>query len=611
MSTDAPDGTNPPEQVPLPGEPGPHRTSRRPRWPELLDDVREHPLGGIASARLPEGATIQGIPCAKGSFVAFHRNGRLSSATLARATDLDGEPLVAGTTLGLDEEGVLSTWTVTLTSDREVLIRSASGTTLDLPLVLPAGSRAVFEHRQLRTLGLGAAIEIDGVTFPAQVELVFGDSGALSHARSSEDLRVHGIPFAAHEDVVFLYGRLREGWLAADHEIDGIPCQRGEIVRFSESGRLARAFLSRDHTVRGVTCREGTRVYLDDEGRLLEGTLAEDATLEGIPVEGGSAVLLDGGRPILITPQHDCELDGRALLAGAPVELREGRPRAFSVARAETFAGLTAPRGSSVVLDEAGAPLLVVMTNGDDAGTPRPGTWSFFFGEDGSIRRRLPTDTSSRLDRVQLREAAEIDGVPAIERMPIELHEDGSLKSVVLARDHRVGGVLAKRGTRVHLHAGGALAHVTLAEDTVIGGIPCRAGVRLGSVMNDLEHRYEEYVGLHANGTVAFATLARALELDGVPLTAHKTIAQREDGSLLVGTLARDHTLPSGLVARAGTLFGRFADGTPSAITLAARAELGGVVHEAGAALTFREPGLLEAAHARVPLTVEPLAPQA
>ena len=97
--------------------------------------------------------------------------------------------------------------------------------------------RGVFEHRQLRTVTLGAALTLDGFTFPAETELVFGDSGAFSHARSAAILHVLGIPFAAQEEVVFLFGRLHEGWLAEDHEIESVPCQAGEIVRFHENGR--------------------------------------------------------------------------------------------------------------------------------------------------------------------------------------------------------------------------------------------------------------------------------------------------------------------------------------------------------------------------------------
>jgi hypothetical protein len=352
-----------------------------------------------------------------------------------------------------------------------------------------------------------------------------------------------------------------------------------------------------------VLCAEGTRVYLDEDGQLAEGTLAEDTTLSGIPCATGSVIACERGALVAATPREAVRLHGLLIAPDRVVELdAEGRALAFTLAEPHRFAGIEASAGSRVVAYASGAPRLLVITDGREADVPFAGTFSFWLSEDGAVVHRLPTDLHSQITRAQLREPTSVAGLPAIERMPIELGPDLAPRSIVLARDHRVAGLLAKKRTRLHLHEGGVPRELCLAENATIDGLACRAATRLGATMNELEERYDEIVRLHPNGRLAFATLAAEGTHRGLPLAKGTNVVLREDGTLEVGTLARDHEIAPGLAARGGTLLGLFADGTPSLVTLAAPWTRGQRTHEAGATLAFQSPGELSRDDAPVEL---------
>jgi hypothetical protein len=488
-------------------------------------------------------------------------------------------------------------------------VRSRDGTEINLAVVMPVGSSLAFEHGRLRSATLGGAVSFDGTTFPIDTDLTFGDSGGLSHARSSEVLEVNGLRFAAHEEIVFLYGRLREGHLAEDTVVQGVPCAEYELVRFDEADRLRRACLWRDARFGEMLCAEGTRVYLDEDGRLTEGTLAEDATLSGIPCGAGSVVACERGVVVVATPREPIRLQGVPIAPDRPVELGlDGRALAFTLAEPHRFAAVDAPAGTRVVLRASGAPWLLVATDGRESDVPFAGTFSFWLAEDGTVVHRLSTDLHSHVSRAQLREPTNVAGFPAIERMPIELGPDLAPRSLVLARDHRIAGLLAKKRRRLHLHEGGAPRELTLAEPATNDGLACRAATRLGATTNELEESYDELVRLHPNGRLAFATLAERGVHGGLPLAKGTNVVLRKDGTLEVGTLAADHEIAPGLVARGRTLLGRFADGSPSLVTLAAPWARGERTHEAGATLAFRSPGELSQDDASVELgPIEPL----
>lgn len=620
---------------PIPAPPGP---AAKRVYPALLGPTIEYPGGILASATPTADVRIQGVPCAKDATLTFHRNGRLAFAVLAHDYVANGETIPAGTRVGFETDGRMSTWIATRDTDLPTRVLLGSGEWH--ALAIPAGSHVTMEHGQLRSVDLAAPLAFDGLAFPTGTTLIFGDSGALSHATSPEPLELRGIRWAAHETVVFEFGHLREGYPAGEGTYDGVAYQAGEIVRLHDNGALARCYLAADTTLSGVPCMAGTRVYLDDEKRLIEGTIAIDTVLAGIPVAAESTVLLAGGTCAALTPREDVEVDGVPCAKGALVELDEhGHLLRATLARAIARDGWTLPAGCMIVL---GAPR--VIADGAYRGTTDPAPLRRLVGAgittpegrvlddqwrvdlaDGQVRSLLPV-TGSAGDAATLRTEATITTpagtLVAGARTTIELRADGTARSLVLARDQPVGAYTAKGGTRVHFHDTGAPSNLYLAEDTRIDGIPCAAARTKGMVLNDVEHRYREEVRFTESGQLVFATLAetaavpisRAPDAPTIPLARGQTVARWPDGTLHVGTLAARWTHPSGCTAQASTLFGQFEDGSPSLVTLDAPFTLAGTEYAAGTVLELSAPGVVRSAgEAVVPLgplgPLEPLTP--
>lgn len=589
----------PPEPEPAPVDVRPHRAAGP---PEILGKTFAHHGGGIAGATPTADVWIQGVPCRAGAQVTFHRNGRLASATLARAHELEGEALAAGATVVFETDGRLRAWVATLAADRVLHARGANDSSL--PVTIPAASQVTVESGKLREVQLAGALAFDALSFPAGTELIFGDSGALSHVTCGESIELRGIRWAAHETVIFEFGYLREGWPADDGMFDGVPYVAGEIVRLHDNGKLARCYLAEDTCLSSVPCRAGTRIYRDDRGHLVEGTLAADAVLAGVPVAADSVVGLEDGSPTALTPREDCELDGVPCTRDTLVELTvDGRLVRATLARAHQHDGWQLPAGSLVVFHGGRLRLAIITDATTPDGRVLDGTWRVDLGEDGSIRQLLPVSGAPVADSITLRAAATVSGLTASAGSNIDLTGDGKLRSLVLATDQRVGAWMGKAGTRVHFHDDGTPSNLYLAAEARIDGVPCAAARTLGVVMNDVEHTYGEEVRFHASGALAFAKLAENATVAGVPLAAGHTVARYPDGALQVGTLAERWTHPIGCVARKRSLLGLFEDGSPSLITLAEPFTLAGVEHPAGSVLSFSEPGVLASVDSvRVPL---------
>lgn len=517
--------------------------------------------------------------------MSFHRNGRLASATLSRAHECDHELLAPGCLVGFTPGGGLASWTCELAAPRVLLTRGAER---ECEVELPEGTRVTVEHGKLRTAALCAALTLDGWEFPEHTELVWGDSGALSHATLPVPCTLHGVRWAAGETVVFMFGRIHEGYPDGDGVFQGIPYQGGEVLRFDERGGLARCYLGAECVLSGVPCQAGTRVYLDGEGGLLEGKLARDATLAGVPVAEGSAVALDGRAVLAVTPREDCLVDGLWCAAGSLVALDErGGVWLATLARERVVAGFVAPRGSVLKREADGAPSMLVMTDGRDAeGHTLAGCWTILWDADGRVRRRLPSTEHSSRTSVQLRAEAVIDGLRVAQDTAVVLDADGALRECVLAEGQTVEGLPCRARTRVRLDESGRPQSVLLARDTVIQGVPCARASTLNAVINGVEHTYNETLRLHPDGSVEFATLSDDAVIDGIALSKGHTVSLYANGRLRVGTLAQPWTHPAGCVAAAHTLLGCLEDGSWSYITLAEPFE----AHDAGTLLQRTSP---------------------
>lgn len=594
-------GNPPPPMAPPP----------RPPEPVVRDEDTPHlerwngKPGQMRSATVVRDVRIQGVPCKAGELVTFHGNGRLQTATLAIDWTRDGESLGAGARILLEHDGRLGSWNQPLTSDREFLVLAASGERV--PVVIPAESNVCWESGQLREVVLAGPVSLDGMAFPTATRLLFGDSGALSHVTCREEIELRGIRWARGRTVVFEFGHLREGYPAGDGTYDGIPYQEHEIVRLHDNGRMARCYLSCDTTLSGVPCAANTRIYLDDEGNLLEATLAEDCTLAGVPLTAEAGIGLKSGKPALMKPREDCEVDGIPCARDKTLELTtSGRIVRATLSRAHAVGGWLLPAGTTIVLDEGKLLELVASDAVTPDGRDLPGMWRVFFDDTGAIRRELPV-SSDWLHGISVREPTAIDGYIAAPGATIDL-EDNRLASLVLASDQRVGAVIAKAGTRVHFHDNGSPSHLQLAEDTQISGVPCAAARTQHSVMNRVEYSYREDVRLHPDGTLRYATLAAATTLAGVPLAKGDLVSLHENGTPASVTLAARWTHSSGCTARKGTWLRLTADGAIEHITLDEPFTLDGTTHAAGTVLTLTAGVLTSSEPATVPLgPCEPL----
>jgi hypothetical protein len=595
-----------PPAAPSPPEAAVPTAPRRPKaprreWPAEFGEPHLHADGWLWTMKPLADIAVQGIPCQKGQHVSFHANGRVASATLARATTLDGEALPAGTPVVFDTDGRLEAWSLKLASDRELMIRAARAEALACPLRVPAGSTITVEHRQLRSVVLSAPAAVDGQDLPAWTEVIFGDSGALSHVTPREELRLRGIPCAAHETVVFELGLLHELTPAADVVVDGVPCAAGEVLRFDEDGRLRRLYTSEDAIIREVPCRDHTRVYLHANGAVAEATLARATGFGPVTVAEDQDVLLsEEGRLLMGTPAEPCVVGGVPVAAGAKLMLHDdGTPLSVVLGDAHDACGARWPAGTSLTWSRPGHGVSSIVTVEDAQawGQRFAGPHVFYLDDDGGLRRALPCVRGNASTRgVLLRADAVVDGIRCRARTAVELHPDGRVSSLVLAGDQQVGGLLCKDNTEVIWNEDGS-RQVTLAADATIGGVPCRAGRELGCTVNDVA-RYAEYVRLHPNGVVSWAKAARDAEVDGVPVKAGQTVCLHEDGRFHLGTTSGRFAHPGGWTAAAGTLLSLFPDGSPSLVTLAEPFTFAGTRCEAGSAVRFSAPGVVAASTA-------------
>lgn len=582
-----------------------------PKWPPKFGSPFVHDDGYLWTMTPLADIAVQGIPLRSGCFVRFHRNGRVASATLAREVTLDGEVLSAGTPVSFNDDGSLQAWSATLGSDRQFMISAKGSDQLESPFLVPAGSPVSVECGKLRSVVLATEATVDGMILPAATDLIFGDSGSLSHVTPPTELVLNGVPCAAHQTAVFMFGAFLEAWPARDVIIDGVPCMGHEIVRFYEHGPLARCYVSEDVDIHGVPCQEHCRIYLHDNGHVQEATLARDHTFGDIPVEAGETVgLSQNGQPNYFVASEDFVVQGVPCAGGAEVMLYDsGHPLRAQLSAPYVLGGVEVPAGCVVHWDDQERPRLVVADNGIQAwGLHLEGPHACYLNDAGDLERALPIlSGNGNARQAWLREQATVRGLTCAADSPVEFFPDGVVKSLVLALDQTVGGFLCKGNTHVIWSDDGTLGRVTLVDDTVIGGVPCMGATALNHTINGTAV-YNEYVDLRPGGCVGWAKAARDFEVEGIPIKGGETVCLHPDGSFYLGTLSGNWTHPDGWVAGPG-LFSLFADGRPNLLTLAEPFSFDGVSYTAGAEVSFSEAGVVSGTKAIAAIDCVVLAP--
>lgn len=611
VTTDASRGAV--DAAPMSREPASAPVNPKPTWPSMFGAPITDPGGQLRSMTPTCDLLVQGVPCAKGAFTTFHRgSGRLQTTTLARDWTHDGEDLAAGTPIVLGTDGALEGWSARLERPRTFAIRSAHGDALDHPFEVPAGSDVEVEYGQLRTVVLGAAAVVDGWTLPADTEVIFGDSGAISHISPGEALELRGLRWAEHETIVFEFGILREGYLDGEQVVDGLPCAEYELVRFDDEGRLARFVPADDVDIQGVPVAAGSRVYLHANGAVYEAVLAQRWTSGPVTVAAGETVVVGEASQLLMgSPVEPFDVIG---LRGA-ADVRQlfhddGHPLQLTLGAPAAVAGVDVPAGGRIAWATSGGPVAWIDGDGLARGDQRwDGHWTLYLDEDGAVRLALPTrPRTSRIRGCLLREDADVGPVRAIAGSEVAFHENGALAAVVLAEDQSVDGLPAKARTQVRWDASGVVTDLTLARDHVVDGVPCAQGRSLAYTQNDVHDVWYEALRLDPGHVVHRATLSRDWSLHDIPLAKGKPVMLHANGALQVATAAEDFVSPDGWSAAKGTLVGCFEDGSPAYMTLVVDGVLGGTTYPAGSQVKLTEPGVVASAMPdRVEIDAEPL----
>lgn len=584
-----------------------------PTWPAVFGSPFVGADGELQSMTPTCDVLVQGVPCAKGAFTTFHReSGRLQTTTLAREWSCDGEPLMAGTPIVLGRDGRLEGWSARLATARTFLIRAAGGDALDHPFEVPAGSDVEVEYGQLRTVVLGAEATIDGWRLPADTEVIFGDSGAISHVSPGEPLELRGLTWAEHETIVFEFGVLREGYLDGEQVVDGLPCAEFELVRFDDDGQLVRFVPATDIDVKGVPVAAGSRVVLHGNGAVFEAVLAERWTSGAVTVAAGETVVVGEDSQLLMGAPVE-PFDVMGLRGAARVRQLfhdDGHPLQLTLGADASVAGVVVREGGRVAWAASSGSVAWIDGVDLERGEERfEGHWTLYLDADGGLRLALPTvPQTSRIRGCHLRRDATIGPVRAIAGSEVAFHEDGSLASAVLAEDQGVVGLPAKARTLVRWDESGSVVELTLAREHAIHGVPCAAGRALAHTQNDVLDVWYESVQLHASGRVRRATLAGPYTHSRMSLARGSVVVFHPNGVLEVGTLAAAFESTDGWTAAGGSLIGCFADGSPSLVTLAADGVVAGTSYPAGHFVKLSAPGVIDSATAsRVAIDAEPL----
>jgi len=237
-------------------------------------------MAAPASRILTEPAEIQGIPC-RGK-VELNENGRIKSCTLARNYPVAGYSLQAGTELRFNEAGELASF---------ILTQSA----VFAGFMLPTGSKVDLGGPQGAMCSLSQDTLIRGVPLPAHSVLFFNTNPGWEREVPNtwqcwmpKETLIQGHLCASIEDacgqIFYSSGKLRAAHLAADEEIDGVPCTSSyNVFRlgvrvlsygldhrawFYENGHLAQGLVSRDCTLEGRKFKPGDVVRLTRDGKL-------------------------------------------------------------------------------------------------------------------------------------------------------------------------------------------------------------------------------------------------------------------------------------------------------------------------------------------------------
>jgi hypothetical protein len=145
------------------------------------------------------------------------------------------------------------------------------------------GAAWFYPNGALRTCEVARDTSFGEATVPAGSYIYLLDNGTPSYVFLSRNTTIHGhvCRGVSHDLITSFYpgGQLKACWLAAEEEIQGVPCARTSFMSkmfggnsvaafFYDNGRLKSCRISRDVEIQGEKFKAGDHVFLDSQGKL-------------------------------------------------------------------------------------------------------------------------------------------------------------------------------------------------------------------------------------------------------------------------------------------------------------------------------------------------------
>lgn len=149
------------------------------------------------------------------------------------------------------------------------------------------GAAWFYEGGRLRTCSVAISTAFGEAVVPAGSTIYLLPEGTPSYVFLSRNTEIHGYTCRGvkHDLMTSFYpnGRLRVCWLAADQEIQSVPCMQttfmgkmfrgvSEATLFYDNGQLKSCRVSQDVTVQGEKFKRGEHVFFDRHRKLVNAT---------------------------------------------------------------------------------------------------------------------------------------------------------------------------------------------------------------------------------------------------------------------------------------------------------------------------------------------------
>jgi hypothetical protein len=182
----------------------------------------------------------------------------------------------------------------------------------------------------------------------------FNRKGELVAATLSGEQLVGTRRFGAGSLVRYQGGRLADVKLGEDQEGDGLPSRKGALVMFDGKERLSFLELAADCDVEGIPCAGGHHVGFQN-GRLSSAILAREHVLMNRKFPRRTGVYFVEGHLRSVMLQEDWDIDGMPIRACSPLEFYEnGQPKHLLLARRYSVLGRQYEPGTLLQFDPEG-----------------------------------------------------------------------------------------------------------------------------------------------------------------------------------------------------------------------------------------------------------------